>query len=80
MATAICTYIMGVVVELSRITTDPSYMGGRDRRITVKGQPRQKLVRLYVMNKLGMVVYTCGFSYSECRHRRIAVQGQPAKA
>jgi hypothetical protein len=33
-------------------TCNPSYLGGRDRRIVVQGQTRQKLVRPLLSDKL----------------------------
>jgi hypothetical protein len=33
-----------------------SYLGGRNKRSTVSGQPGQKLARPYVKNKSGIVV------------------------
>jgi hypothetical protein len=36
---------------------NPSYTGGKERRITVQGWPGKKLVRLYLKNKFGIVVH-----------------------
>jgi hypothetical protein len=41
----------------------PSYLGGRDRRIMIQGQPTQKLARPYLKNKPGMVVHSYNPSY-----------------
>jgi hypothetical protein len=42
----------------------------------VQGHPRQKLVRPYLKNKPGIVMYICGLSYSGVGDRRITIQGQ----
>jgi hypothetical protein len=52
---------------------NPSYLGSRDGRIKVPGQPRQKLVRTYLKNKSSMVVYTCGPGCLGSRDNRIKV-------
>jgi hypothetical protein len=52
-------------------TYNPGYSGGRDRRMAVKGQPGQKLVRLYLKNKLDRVVHACNPSYLGSRGRKI---------
>jgi hypothetical protein len=36
---------------------NPSYSGGRDRRIMVQDQSRQKMSKTVPKNKLGMVVH-----------------------
>jgi hypothetical protein len=42
------TFRLNVVVHVS----NPIYLVGRNRRVTAQGQPRQKLVRLYLKSKL----------------------------
>jgi hypothetical protein len=44
---------------------------GRDRRIVVYGQPRQK--RESVSKIAGLAIYTCNPSYSGSRNRKIMV-------
>jgi hypothetical protein len=57
---------------------NPGY-AGRDGKITVQSQPRQKsyLLRLYLKNKSGMVVLTCNPSYTGIRDKRIVGSGWP---
>jgi hypothetical protein len=52
-------------------TCNPTSSGGRDRRMGAQGQKRQKLVRLYLKNKLDVVAHACNLSYSGDRGRRI---------
>jgi hypothetical protein len=61
-------------------TYTSSYLSGRDRRIQVCGQPRQKLVKTYLKNKLGMVACACGPIHSGGRIRRTEVQQSPGIA
>jgi hypothetical protein len=56
---------LGVVVNIIPVTQEA------DRKIIVQGQPGQKLARLYLKNKMGMVTKTCGPSYSGGRGRRM---------
>jgi hypothetical protein len=59
-----------VVVQIC----NSSYLGGRDRKIMVWGQPRQKLVRPYHKNKLGIIVSACGPSFLQGGDRMIAME------
>jgi hypothetical protein len=61
---------------------DPSYSGGRDRRISVQSQHKQKLARSYIKKKKkkpGILAQTCNSSYLENRGQMIKVQGQPTQ-
>jgi hypothetical protein len=52
---------------------NPSYSGGKNRRITAPGQAMQKLARPYFKNKPVVVGHDCGLSYSGSGGRRITV-------
>jgi hypothetical protein len=56
------------------------YFGDGDKKLIVRDQPKQGLVRPRHKNKPGGAVHTCGPSYLENRGRRISVQGQPGKS
>jgi hypothetical protein len=45
-------------------TCNYSCSGGRDKRITVQGQPRHKLARRYLKNKPGVMAHICVSIYS----------------
>jgi hypothetical protein len=69
---------LGVVAH----TCDPSFSGGWDRRVMVRGLSGQRLTRLYLKKKKkktkpGMMVHICNHSYLGGRSRRIMVWGQP---
>jgi hypothetical protein len=42
---------------------NPSYPGGRDRRIMAPGQPRGNVNETYLKNKLDMVTHISKLSY-----------------
>jgi hypothetical protein len=67
------TYGQGMVAHIY----NPSYLGGRERRITVQGQPRQKVSEIYLQIKQGMMTHSYGLNYSGGRGRRITVGGWP---
>jgi hypothetical protein len=51
------------------------------RRITVPGQPRQKVRKTPMStNKTGVLVHACNPSYDEGISKRIVVQGWPGKS
>jgi hypothetical protein len=55
---------------------NPNYLGGRDRRIAVQGQPGEKVSKsLWQKHKPGVVVYTCNPSFSGGKGRKIVEQG-----
>jgi hypothetical protein len=56
---------------------NPSYSGSGYRRILFWGQPRKKLVRPYLKNKLGIVANACDPSYLGGWSRRMEDWGQP---
>jgi hypothetical protein len=47
----------------------------RDKRIVIRGQPRQKLVRPYLKNKPGVVKQVYNPNYWGGRDKRISVYG-----
>jgi hypothetical protein len=52
---------------------NPSYLGGRDRKFTLLGHPRQKGGETLSQNKLGVVVHICNPRCSEGRDGKIVV-------
>jgi hypothetical protein len=50
---------VGIVVHVH----NPNYSGGRDRRITVRNQTREMLLRPYLKNKPNVVVRAYNSSY-----------------
>jgi hypothetical protein len=57
----------------------PSYLGNGDRKIIVWDQPRQKLERPYLRNRLVVVPHICDLSYLGGRVKRIIFQGWVGK-
>jgi hypothetical protein len=51
--------------------------GGRDRRITVQGQPGQKLERPYFKSNSGVLMHSCCPSYSGGRNKKITLEESP---
>jgi hypothetical protein len=56
------------------------YSGGGNRRISIWGQPRQKLARSYLKNKIGIVDHTCNPRESRDRGQQIMIQADSSKS
>jgi hypothetical protein len=66
-----------VGIKLGRVahTSNPSYLGGRDRGSQFEGSLGKELTT-HFKNKPGAMVHACNPSYSGGRGRKIIVQGQ----